>query len=103
MSPELLRAILLTIALACFVTLFLAQRFLARQVVLELSGRRHGFARALWESWRYPAAARSAALQRLQDRSKAARWASRSVMPLMTVGIAAAFLADVQLSRLAPR
>ncbi|TVQ40037.1 MAG: hypothetical protein EA356_01335 [Geminicoccaceae bacterium] len=103
MSPELLRLILLAIALACFVTLFLAQRFVARRVVLELTGRRHGFARALWESWRHPPAARNEALERLRHRSKLARWATRSVMPLMIVGIAAAFLADVQLARLDPR
>lgn len=99
MSPDLLRGILLAIALACFVTLFLAQRYLARQVVLELTGQKRGFARALWESWKHPPAARNEALQRLQQRSRLAHWANRSVMPLMIVGIAAAFLADVQLPR----
>lgn len=99
MSPEMLRLLFLAIALACFVAIFVAQRFIARKLALELSGRQLGFAAALWETWRHPASARKDAIEGLRARSPRVRRALRAVMPLLALGIASAFLADLQLRR----
>ena len=99
MSPDLLRAILLIVALGCFVGVFATQRAIARAVARELTGRELGFAGALWASWDHPAAARKGALDRVSAGSPRVRRAQKCLTPLLVIGIAAAFLADLQLER----